>query len=145
MLSNPGPKTRKDINSGLLDEEITTKKANELGDAGMLATTSFGSEYAFLKIGEYFNIPLRILKPLGLGSTDRTVANNLVEQMAMKDALENPQLGRRLMEGMKDSRWPGWTKMEYKVKTAEGVRTIVHYLAKWENGVLKTVDDFKFK
>ncbi|MBB5649197.1 RHS repeat domain-containing protein, partial [Pedobacter cryoconitis] len=137
--------TRKDINSGLLDEEITTKKANELGDAGMLATTSFGSEYAFLKIGEYFNITLGILKPLGLGSTGRTVANNLVEQMAMKDALKNPQLGRRLMEGMKDSRWPGWTKMEYKVKTAEGVRAIVHYLAKWENGVLKAVDDFKFK
>lgn len=54
------------------------------------------------------------LKPLGLGSTGRTTANNLAEQM-----------------GMKDSRWSGWTKMEYKVKT--------------ENGVLKAVDNFKFK
>ena len=85
------------------------------------------------------------LKPLGLGTTGRTTALNLVEQMAMRDVMANPQLGTRLLEGMNDSRWQGWTKMEFKVKTAEGVNAIVHYVAKWENGVLKAVDDFKFK
>ncbi|QQV02990.1 hypothetical protein [Chryseobacterium sp. FDAARGOS 1104] len=85
------------------------------------------------------------LAPLGLVSTGRTVAGNLVEQMAMKDAMANPQLGTRIMEGMKDSRWLGWTKMEYKVKTANGVNAVIHYVAKWKNGVLKAVDDFKFK
>ena len=65
--------------------------------------------------------------------------------MAMKDAMANPHLGTRLMEGMKDARWSGWTKMEYKVKTEKGVNAIIHYVGKWENGVLKAVDDFKFK
>jgi len=65
--------------------------------------------------------------------------------MAMKDALSNPMLGTRIMEGLKDSRWLGWTKMEYKVKTANGINAIVHYVAKWEKGILKAVDDFKFK
>ena len=86
-----------------------------------------------------------LLKPLGLGSTGRTTANNLVEQMAMTDVLANPELGIRLMEGMKDARWLGWTKMEYKVKTAQGLNAIIHYVGKWEDGVLKAVDDFKFK
>lgn len=85
-----------------------------------------------------------LLKPLGLGSTGRTTAANLVEQMAMKDAMANPQLGTRIMEGMKDTRWTGWTKMQYSVKTQNGVNAVVHYVGKWENGVLKAVDDFKF-
>ncbi len=88
---------------------------------------------------------VKVLKPLGLGSTGRTAAKNLVEQMAMREIIENPQLGTRIMEGLKDSRWSGWTKMEYKIKTSEGVSAVVHYVAKWENGVLKAVDDFKFK
>jgi hypothetical protein len=87
----------------------------------------------------------RILKPLGLGSTGRTAAANLVEQMAMKDAMANPQLGTRLMEGMNNNRWLGWTKMEYKIKTQNGVNAVIHYVGQWENGVLKAVDDFKFK
>jgi len=65
--------------------------------------------------------------------------------MAMKEAMANPQLGTRIMEGMKDSRWLGWTKMQYTVKTQNGVNAVVHYVGKWENGVLKAVDDFKFK
>lgn len=91
------------------------------------------------------NVAKGVLKPLGLGSTGRTTAANLVEQMTMKEAMANPQLGTRIMEGMKDSRWLGWTKMEYKIKTAEGINAIVHYVGKWEKGVLKAVDDFKFK
>jgi hypothetical protein len=65
--------------------------------------------------------------------------------MAMKDAMENPKLGRRLMEGMSDARWPGWTKMEYKVKTEAGVNAVIHYMGQWDGEVLKAIDDFKFK
>jgi RHS repeat-associated protein len=87
----------------------------------------------------------KALVPLGLGSTGRTAAKNLVEQMAMKEILANPHLGTRIMEGMKDARWPGWTKMEYKIKTSEGVNAVIHYMGEWNSGVLKAVDDFKFK
>ena len=45
------------------------------------------------------------------------------------------------MTGMKDSRWLGWSKMQYSVESANGVKVIVHYLGKWGNEVLKAVDD----
>jgi hypothetical protein len=85
-----------------------------------------------------------VLKPLGLGSTGRTVANNLVEQTAMKNILENPQLGRSIIGGLKDDRWLGWTKMQYTVISKNGVTAVIHYVAKIENGELIAVDDFKF-
>jgi len=85
------------------------------------------------------------LKPLGLGSTGRTVANNLIEQMAMKNIMENPQLGRRIIENLADARWQGWTKMEYVVKSANGQKAVVHYVAKIVDGVIEAIDDFKFK
>ena len=85
------------------------------------------------------------LVPLGLGTTGRTVAKNLIKQMAMKNIMSNPALGKVIQEGMKDSRWLGWSKMLYTVKSKEGVTAVVHYVGKFENGVLKAVDDFKFK
>jgi hypothetical protein len=99
-------------------------------------------EKGFSNLGNGVN---NLLKPLGLGSTGRTVSNNLVEEIAMRDAMTNPQLGIKLREGLTDKRWLGWTKMEYKVKTKEGVNAIVHYVGKWKNGILIAVDDFKFK
>ena len=45
------------------------------------------------------------------------------------------------MTGMKDSRWLGWSKMQYSVESVNGVKVIVHYLGKCENRVLKAVDD----
>ncbi len=88
-----------------------------------------------------------LLKPLGLGSTGRTVAKNLVEQMAMKAIMANPTTGQIIknMKPLSDPRWLGWVKMEYKVKTAGGVDAVIHYVGKFENGILKAVDDFKFK
>jgi hypothetical protein len=86
-----------------------------------------------------------MLKPLGLGSTGRSEPKNLIKQMAMKAAMENPQLGEIVMKEINDPRWLGWTKMRYKVETENGVKVIIHYVGKWENGVLKSVDDFKFK
>ena len=86
-----------------------------------------------------------LLKPLGLGSTGRTIANNLMEQMAMKNILENPYLGNVIMTGLKDSRWLGWSKFEYTVTSNNGAKAVIHFVGKVENGILKAVDDFKFK
>lgn len=65
--------------------------------------------------------------------------------MAMTDVMANPQLGEVIQTGMSESRWLGWSKMQYIVTTQNGVKAIVHYVGKWENGVLIAVDDFKFK
>ncbi len=59
--------------------------------------------------------------------------------------MANPQLGKVIKTGMKDSRWLGWSKKQYSVESANGVIVIVHYVGKWENGVLKAVVDFKLK
>ena len=64
----------------------------------------------------------------------------------MKFVKDNPRLGKVILENMRDSRWLGWSKMEYIHRPVGGRRTVtVHYVGKWENGVLKAVDDFKFK
>ncbi len=86
------------------------------------------------------------LKPLGLGSTGRTVPRSMSEKWAMKFVKDNPQLGEVIMEGMGDTRWSGWSKMQFVHKPIGGGRAVtVHFVGKFENGVLKAVDDFKFK
>ena len=79
---------------------------------------------------------------MGLGSTGRTTAANLTEQLAMKEIMSNPSSGKTLINKMKDAsgRWDGWSKMSNR--TAHGVE--IHYNALWENGVIKSIDDFKF-
>ncbi|WP_213766671.1 RHS repeat-associated core domain-containing protein [Caballeronia sp. dw_19] len=78
---------------------------------------------------------------LGLGSTGRTVANSLNEQLAMKQAISDPGKGSvvPLKSGMTDARWPGsegWVKMTQMVNGIE-----VHYVRNVTTGA---VDDFKF-
>lgn len=67
--------------------------------------------------------------------------------MAMKDVTASPQFGEILkkMEPLSDPRWQGWLKMQYSVKTQNGVNAVLHYVGKWENGVLKAVDDFNYE
>ena len=87
------------------------------------------------------------LKPLGRGSTHgRYEPNNIMEEMAMKDVMDDPTLGRIIMDGqpMTDDRWHGWQKMQYVVKSKYGGTATVHYFGLHENGILKAVDDFKF-
>ena len=73
------------------------------------------------------------------GSSGRTVAGNLTEQLAMKEVVSSPG-GRQLTRVvMSDPRWPaadGWVKMSQNVNGVE-----VHYVF---NTVTKAVDDFKF-
>lgn len=45
---------------------------------------------------------VNLLKPLGLGSTWRTVAENLTEELAMKEIMSNPSAGRALIQTMKE-------------------------------------------
>lgn len=59
--------------------------------------------------------------------------------MVMKEIVMNPTAGRIIKTGLSDPRWPGWSKMAWNNAGVE-----IHYVAKWENGVLKAVDDFKF-
>jgi hypothetical protein len=74
-----------------------------------------------------------------LGSTGRTVARNLKEQLAMQEAMSNPAAGTRLALLMNDSRWPaadGWVKMAQNINGVE-----IHYV---RNTITGAVDDFKF-
>lgn len=83
------------------------------------------------KVGKVVNV---------LGSTGRVLASNLTEQLAMQEIMSNPATGKIIKTGLSDPRWAGWFKMSNR--TAHGVE--IHYVAKWENGVIKAVDDFKF-
>ncbi|PFQ80670.1 S-layer protein [Bacillus thuringiensis] len=80
------------------------------------------------------------VKILGRGSTGRTTANSLEEQLAMKEVKSNPQ-GKVLTRiPMTDPRWPkedGWVKMAHNVNGVE-----IHYVKNTRTGEF---DDFKFK
>jgi hypothetical protein len=75
------------------------------------------------------------------GSTGRTMALSLREQLAMAQARSNPAVGTHLKNiTMTDPRWPasaGWIKMSQNINGIE-----IHYV--W-NRVLRIADDFKFK
>ena len=85
-------------------------------------------------------LPSLANKPLGLGSTGRSVPANLNEKLAMEQAISNPAAGRQLPVPMTDSRWPaadGW------VKSAQNINGIeIHYV---RNSITGAIDDFKFK
>ncbi len=69
------------------------------------------------------------LKPLGLGSTGRTAANSLKEQLAMEEIMANPVMGRVIKEGLGDPKWKGWSKMAWNSGGVE-----IHYVGKFEEG-----------
>ena len=75
------------------------------------------------------------------GSTGRTMALSLREQLAMAQARSNPASGMVLQNiRMTDPRWPasaGWVKMSQNINGME-----IHYVF---NRVLRIADDFKFK
>ena len=79
-----------------------------------------------------------VVLPLGLGSTGRTIAVNLREQLAMEEVMANPK-GTKLPLRLRDERWSagqGWVKMS---QTVNGVE--IHWV---ENTLTGAVDDFKF-
>jgi RHS repeat-associated protein len=73
------------------------------------------------------------------GSTGRTEAASLAEQLAMQAARSDPAAGRVLAVTMSDSRWPateGWVKMAQNVNGVE-----IHYVFNTRTGL---ATDFKF-
>ncbi len=80
------------------------------------------------------------------GSTGRTVANNLNEQLAMQQVKSNPLAGATEVSiPMKDSRWlkaDGWVKMQNIVVLSDGTKINIHFVY---NKALNLIDDFKFK
>ncbi len=82
---------------------------------------------------------------LGLITTGRTVAKSLEESLVMKEIMSNPKLGEMAMRVLKDPRLVGWSKMQYTKTLSNGQKIVIHYVAKFENSVMKAVDDFKFK
>ncbi|MDD2212467.1 MAG: pre-toxin TG domain-containing protein [Clostridia bacterium] len=100
------------------------------------------------KIGGLFRKKSNPVNVLGKGSTGRTVANNLYEQLAMKEVMSNPlenAIKVPLKKGMADSRWlgtDGWTKMQRVITTSDGKNITIHFNYNEITGVF---DDFKFK
>ena len=54
------------------------------------------------------NTPIKI-EPSGLGSTGRAVANNLNEQLTMKEVISNPYIDEKLerIGSLNDPHWKG--------------------------------------
>ena len=88
--------------------------------------------------------PIPAIPSLGLINTGRTVAKNLKEMLTMEEIMANPQMGRVAMEKLGDPRLKGWVKMEYVKKLNDGRQIVIHYVAKFEEGIMKAIDDFKF-
>jgi len=59
--------------------------------------------------------------------------------------MSNPRLGTVIMTKLKDTRWRGRSKLQYVHRGQDETTTVIHYVGKFEDGVLKFVDDFKFK
>ena len=82
----------------------------------------------------------------GYSAGARTIANNLNEQLAMKQVKSNPLAGAtEIPIKMTDSRWlgtDGWVKMQNIVTLSDGTKINIHFVY---NKALNLVDDFKFK
>jgi hypothetical protein len=128
------------------DYQVTNTRATWTSSASNFGVYKFGlGSLAATKVLQVAFGGGSKLVPLGLGSTGRTTANSILEQMTMRHIMANPHLGKVVMEGMKDSRWLGWSKMQFSVTSELGKKAVIHYVAKIENGIIKAVDDFKFK
>ena len=77
-----------------------------------------------------------LIKFLGRGSTGRTTALNLAEQVAMKEIMSNPKMGSVIIKGLKDSRWLGWDKLEYVHRGLDGNKvndTLCGEICRWSS------------
>ena len=157
MLFNHNMHDDSEGESALDKNSVSETKVVTMGDDGDAGTKILlelavgkglfnGIKQAFnlLKMMRVAKTGTQALKPLGLGSTGRTAAANLTEQLAMKEAMSNPATGKVVMQGLKDARWSGWNKMQYTHTALDGTKTTIHYVGQFKNGVLTAVDDFKF-
>ncbi|WP_315450980.1 hypothetical protein [uncultured Treponema sp.] len=78
----------------------------------------------------------------GIGSTGRTIANNLKEKLAMEQAQSSPELGQQLNVKMDDKK-NGWFASDGWIKMAQNVNGIeIHYIHNTKTGIYT---DFKFE
>lgn len=108
-------------------------------------TTWETTALTFAPVVSKFIKPAASLVPSGFGSTGRMTALTLEEQIAIKAAISNPNVGVVIMKNLKDPRWLGWDKMQITETLSDGQKIVIHYAAKFENGVIVAIDDFKFK
>lgn len=82
------------------------------------------------------------------GSTGRTEARDLYEQIAMERAKTNPfdpgdgNTVRLVVDELGDKRWAGWEKWEIVFRTNEGRKITIHFNY---DPIYELFDDFKFK
>ncbi|WP_460059485.1 RHS repeat-associated core domain-containing protein [Pseudolactococcus yaeyamensis] len=87
------------------------------------------------------------VKVVGKGNTGRVVANNLNEQLAMKEVMSAPLSNATELTNIKlnDTRWhhsDGWVKMQNIVRLNNGEKVNIHFVYNKNTGQF---DDFKFK
>jgi hypothetical protein len=65
----------------------------------------------------------------------------------MEEVMSNPQLGTPIISKLGDARWQGFQKMQYVRaiydKFGRVHKVSVHYVARFENGIINAIDDFK--
>ena len=70
----------------------------------------------------------------------RRVPETIQDRMALESARKGA--GKKLIDNLGDPRYRGFEKWEYKVKSAAGADTVIHYVRDPSTGKLS---DFKFK
>jgi len=75
-----------------------------------------------------------------LASKWSRVPKSIQDRLALEAAKRGE--GIKVIEGLNDPRFKGMDKMEYKVKSADGLDSVVHYVRDPKTGKLM---DFKFK
>jgi hypothetical protein len=125
-----------------LDAAVSSKSIKDFNAKGNWGTVAFTA--GGLLVGGaagYTVYKNNNITAVGKGSTGRTEAKNLNEQLAMKQVYSNPLQGaKQLNIAMSDSRWlakDGWVKMSQNVNGTE-----IHFVY---NTITKVFDDFKFK
>ncbi|AHH97392.1 hypothetical protein KALB_4028 [Kutzneria albida DSM 43870] len=144
----PGVGTAKNLVEAVIGKDVFTQGELDGFDRslrGLAAVPVVGGPLKKLVTGAEEAAKTAKATPLGRGSTGRTRADNLHEQLAMDQALAHPEAGKVLPIKMNDARWPaedGWVKMSQQLKGASGRKVDVHYVRNTRTG---EVDDFKFK
>jgi len=163
-LNPDDPKDRKKIDEGSKNRVKAAEEINEVnkflivngtlffvGEGLVYCIDEFGGAILVRIVGkeaiQAIEAAEKSLIGLGRGSTGRTLANTLEEQLTMKEIIFNPANGEVIsnMKPLSDPRWYGWRKMQFIKKLSDGTEINIHYVGKFENGILKAVDDFKFK
>jgi len=163
-LNPADPKYLKKLDEGSKNREKAAEKIDEtnkflivngalffVGEGAAYCIEEFGGAILVRIVGKHAiqaaEAGENSLIALGRGSTGRTIANTLEEQLTMKEIIFNPADGEVIsnMKPLTDSRWFGWRKMQYIKELSNGTKINIHYVGEFENGILTAVDDFKFK